>query len=67
MTTEREGLVKRIIIPRMKQLSFKSYPKFTKELGNLSQEAIYNFNKFLKDIEYDINILKRKSRVGVLF
>lgn len=67
MPTDRDGLVRRIIIPKMKHLSFKSYRKFTNELGNLSQEAIYEFNKFLKDIEYDMIALKRKSRVGALF
>lgn len=57
-------LVKRIIIPKMRRLNYKRYVKFENELGNLSQEAIYEFNRFLQDLGYEKIQLERKARRG---
>lgn len=63
MTVERNALAKRILIPKMRQLVYKRFIKLEKELGNLSQEAIYDFGRFLKEIDYKIIQLEKKSRI----
>ncbi len=59
---DTKSLVKRIIIPKMRHLNYKRYVKFENELGNLSQEAIHQFNRFLQDLEYKISQLEKKAR-----
>ncbi len=61
---DTKALVRRIIIPKMRHLNYKRYTKFENELGNLSQESIHQFNKFLQDVEYKINQLERKTKRG---
>lgn len=48
----------------MRHLNYKRYTKFENELGNLSQDAIHQFNKFLQDLEYKVNQLERKTKRG---
>ena len=59
---DTKSLVKKLIIPKMRLLNHKRYIKFENELGNLSQEAIHQFNRFLQDLEYKITQLEKKAR-----
>ena len=54
--------IKRIVISKIRNFSHKRYTKFEHELENLSEEALYQFNRFLQDLEYKINQLERKAR-----
>jgi len=48
----------------MRRLIYKRYVKLEKELGNLSQEAIYEFGKFLQEIDHKIIQLEKKAKRG---
>ena len=61
---DTKSLVKRTIIPKMRHLNYKRYVKFESELGNLSEEAIYEFYRFLQDLQYKITQLEKKARRG---